>query len=280
MNGQGGRLDAKAPAFRPMRPPWTLSAQPSKREWTRPTARGYHGQVKTLSGLLVTAVAVAAAGMAGCGSVQQSADPQPSTSSTSGEHNNNLVIQAGTLEYPMQPPDFLQIHVAYRYCTAPAGAGAVPTPMPSGSDCYSISADQPWGGVTDCQSERITCTITVAAGRHRTSEVSQWFQLRTDAAGMCSTDCGSWPPSELNFAINGSLQIEADSYQLALGQGSTDGGTNNWWWAGNGWRACTMNFPGTSSGGENGLCSPDSKYLVNASNTATLEVYSGGQVVY
>ena len=103
--------------------------------------------MRTRSGALVaSAAAILVVGAPGCANVQQSADQPATASPTSGDHNNNVLIAGNTQiqEFPVQ--------LAFSYCTAPPAGGTtgVPTPLPSGSDCYSVSADQPWGGVTGC----------------------------------------------------------------------------------------------------------------------------------
>lgn len=78
--------------------------------------------------------------------------------------------------------------------------------------------------------------ICVHAGRHKTSDVADWFKDRADVAVHDRQSIGSWP-DKLNFAIYGDMILEG-SYgvhvkcqDIVIGQGS-EGGFNNWWFGG------------------------------------------------
>jgi hypothetical protein len=57
-------------------------------------------------------------------------------------------------------------------------------------------------------------------------------------------------PSSLNFAYNGTITIDGNSYQLVVGQGK-NGVHNNWWIGGNQWSSDTES-----------LITPDNKYRI------------------
>lgn len=87
-----------------------------------------------------------------------------------------------------------------------------------------ISSGQPWGGVNSYDGE-----ITIAAGRHKTKECASWYNnyVNGDSTHMVHTGGGSKVPSELNFAIKGTLIVNEKPFSICLGQGSNSGG-NNW----------------------------------------------------
>ena len=99
---------------------------------------------------------------------------------------------------------------------------------------HSITSGQPWGGVTTGVSDQ-NWGIDVKAGRHTSSSVANWFRSHASAA-----TCANWPsgcpdwPSELNFAITGTITINGTGYPVTIGQGSV-GLHNNWWIGGPGW---------------------------------------------
>ena len=84
---------------------------------------------------------------------------------------------------------------------------------------------QPWNGVTGCQVANGTsgtaanCEINVQAGRHNSAGPAQFFAQNVSAA-LCSWECGGSMPSNLNFAITGTITIGGTSYPITLGQGS------------------------------------------------------------
>ena len=87
-----------------------------------------------------------------------------------------------------------------------------------------------------------TSSVTILAGRHGTSEVAEWFRQRASAA-VVNIEFGDTWPSELNFAISGTLNANGSTFSVVIGQGN-DGFQNNWWVGGESWT------PGGS-----GLCS-------------------------
>lgn len=213
-------------------------------------ARGVKAAVAAGASILVL-------GAAGCSSSQPA--------STTLQANNMYI-------------DGHDVSVGYLYCTGTSGPSATPTPAAAGSDCYSVSAGQPWNGVQDCPTTSQECDMVVNAGRHGTPEVSQWFQGLANNQGSCTYECGSWPPTNLNVAITGTVLFNSNSYPLYLGQGSPAAGSENWWYLGPGWNFCTVN---TTSGktSQVGYCTPDGQYMVNVSNSSalTMQVYAVSQ---
>ena len=106
---------------------------------------------------------------------------------------------------------------------------------------YAVSPGQPWEGVT-ASGMGTTSSVTILAGRHGTSEVAEWFRQRASAA-VVNIEFGDTWPSELNFAISGTLNANGSTFSIVIGQGN-DGFQNNWWVGGESWT------PGGS-----GLCS-------------------------
>lgn len=106
---------------------------------------------------------------------------------------------------------------------------------------YAVSTGQPWEGVTT-SGMGTTSSVTILAGRHGTSEVAEWFRQRA-AAAVVNIEFGDEWPSELNFAISGTLNANGSTFSIVIGQGN-DGFENNWWVGGEGW-----------SPGGSGLCS-------------------------
>lgn len=98
---------------------------------------------------------------------------------------------------------------------------------------WRISKTQPWGGVSYSGN-----TITVKAGRHKTSEVADWFNDGLKAENMIpSSVTTDGTPGSLNFAIKAQLVLTNNTVTLTIdnfrfGQGSTPGSRNNWWMGG------------------------------------------------
>jgi hypothetical protein len=97
---------------------------------------------------------------------------------------------------------------------------------------YAVSDGQPWEGVTTTGSGS-TISIQVKAGEHLTSDVAQWFRQRVSAMvpGNAAFDA---VPSELSFAISGTLNVNGSTFAAVIGQGSLLGKAN-WWIGGSGW---------------------------------------------
>jgi hypothetical protein len=99
---------------------------------------------------------------------------------------------------------------------------------------HAITSGQPWGGIVTGVQDT-TWGIDVKAGRHASSSVANWFHSHASAA-----TCANWPsgcpdwPSDLNFAITGTITINGTNYPITIGQGSV-GPHNNWWIGGPGW---------------------------------------------
>jgi len=129
----------------------------------------------------------------------------------------------------------------------------------SANNGYDITSGQPWGGISTSESEG-SCIIDARAGRKGSTGPAQWFK---DRASVAMSASGSWLgwPKDLNFAFNGTLTVDSNSYQLVVGQGN-DGVHNNWWIGGNGF---------TSNGG--GLITPDKKYLITQYDVDFNEFY-------
>ncbi len=125
---------------------------------------------------------------------------------------------------------------------------------------YNITGGQPWGGVTTYDSQG-NWIVDAKAGRHNSSGPAQWF--KSQATNYTCTVCGGGPdePNDLNFAFNGNIVIEGNSYQAVVGQGS-DGVHNNWWIGGNGWNE-----------GRGGVCTPDNKYFIQGWDMSDNEFY-------
>ena len=118
---------------------------------------------------------------------------------------------------------------------------------------HSITSGQPWGGVST-GTDNNTWAIDVKAGRKGSSGVADWFKSRASAAWCANfpSDCPNWP-SELNFAMTGTLTINGTPYPVTIGQGST-GLHNNWWIGGPGW---TLNVSFGVA-----VVTPDGKYFI------------------
>ena len=97
---------------------------------------------------------------------------------------------------------------------------------------HSISSGQPFDGVTSGMAGS-NGYMKVRAGRHKTSDVADWFKDRADVAVGDRVAVDSWP-SELNFAVYGDLVVKGSNgndvkcTDIVIGQGST-GSFNNWW---------------------------------------------------
>ncbi len=124
---------------------------------------------------------------------------------------------------------------------------------------YCITGGQPWGGISASEDDG-NCTLDVKAGRKKTDGPAQWFKNRATMA-MCVS--GSWLgwPSSLNFAFNGTLTIDGNSYQLVVGQGN-DGVHNNWWIGGVNWGSDSVS-----------LITPDKKYCITQWDVSFNEFY-------
>lgn len=124
---------------------------------------------------------------------------------------------------------------------------------------YSITSGQPWHGISISESDG-DCTVNADAGRKKTDGPAQWFKNHATMA-MCVS--GSWLgwPSSLNFAFNGTITIDGNSYQLVVGQGN-DGVHNNWWIGGNQWGSDTAS-----------LITPDKKYCITQWDVSFNEFY-------
>ncbi len=122
---------------------------------------------------------------------------------------------------------------------------------------HSITSGQPWGGVTTGTQDGIW-GIDVKAGRHASSSVASWFRSHASVATCANfpSGCPDWP-SELNFAIRGTIKINGSEYPITIGQGSVGGVHNNWWIGGPGWTLKSSAFG-------DAVVTPDGKYFFEA----------------
>ena len=108
---------------------------------------------------------------------------------------------------------------------------------------HYISSGQPWGNPSwrfDNPSNVLDrkVTIVIRAGRHKTSEVADWFKSgNLTPWNLCGTDARYGSPSEFNFAAklhliviykNGTVKTLND-FRLGQGQGHDSNLHNNWW---------------------------------------------------
>ena len=99
---------------------------------------------------------------------------------------------------------------------------------------HSISDGQPYEGIFT-----LGYYLDVRAGRHETAEVAQYFNAGTtpdNALGLATSKSDTPLPSELNFAVSGTLSVAMDNKNgvcpdMKIAQGHY-GDTNNWWIAG------------------------------------------------
>jgi len=124
---------------------------------------------------------------------------------------------------------------------------------------YSITSGQPWGGLITSESEG-SCTIDARAGRKGSSGPAQWFKDRASVAMSASGSWGAWP-NNLNFAFDGILIIDGNSYQLVVGQGN-DGVHNNWWIGGIGFTSDQVS-----------LITPDKEYSISQFDVSFNQFY-------
>lgn len=121
---------------------------------------------------------------------------------------------------------------------------------------HSITSGQPWGGVSvGTQDEE--WAIDVKAGRKGSGGVADWFRSHASNATCANfpSGCPDWP-SDLNFAIRGTIKINGSEYPITIGQGSV-GLHNNWWIGGPGWSLKSSAFG-------DAVVTPDGKYFFEA----------------
>ena len=97
-------------------------------------------------------------------------------------------------------------------------------------DVNSITPGEPWGDVTsESHNGGKTVEIKVDAGRKADKANAKWFNdtVNGQSSKMFHTRGGDNVPSELNFAIQGILEINKQRFNVCLGQG-TSGTYNNW----------------------------------------------------
>lgn len=126
---------------------------------------------------------------------------------------------------------------------------------------YNITSGQPWSGINISESDG-SSVINARAGRKGSTGPAQWFRGKASIAMCVSTSIGAWP-KDLNFAFDGTLIIDGNSYHLVVGQGN-DGVHNNWWigGAGDGWTGDNLK-----------LVTPDKKYYISEYDMSFNEFY-------
>jgi hypothetical protein len=99
---------------------------------------------------------------------------------------------------------------------------------------YAITDGQPWGEVEssfyyDKKNKRNELKIDVGAGRKASKKPAQFYNsiVNSNTNKMIHTRGGDNVPKELNFAFNGILKINNDSFNVCIGQGH-HGSYNNW----------------------------------------------------
>ncbi len=98
---------------------------------------------------------------------------------------------------------------------------------------YSITDGQPWGGVSTT-SNNDNATITVKAGRKKSTDVAIWFKDTIENGSAIGCQTIDKLPTKLNFACKGTMSFShgGSSYigeNIIIAQGSTAGSRNNWW---------------------------------------------------
>lgn len=123
---------------------------------------------------------------------------------------------------------------------------------------YNITGGQPWGGVTVNQNSG-PIVINVQAGRSGSTGPADWFNAATSMPIGNDVTLGGHP-SELNFALSGTLTINGTNYPIVLGQGHTSEGQNNWWLGGqgSGWSEYTV--------APEGIKTPDGQYVISGAD--------------
>ncbi len=126
---------------------------------------------------------------------------------------------------------------------------------------YSITSGQPWGGINISESDG-SSIVNARAGRKASAGPAQWFKGKANVAFCVNGDRSTPFPKELNFAFEGTLIIDGNSYQLVTGQGN-DGIHNNWWiGGGSGWTTDGIS-----------LITPDKKYAIAQLDMSSNEFY-------
>ena len=100
---------------------------------------------------------------------------------------------------------------------------------------HSITSGQPYSGTTASGSDG-KCTITVKAGRKKSSSVADWFTQQIGTGNAIACDSSGPMPDELNFAVEGTLTLtQGDTVMtcenMIVAQGNFSS-VNNWWLGG------------------------------------------------
>jgi hypothetical protein len=138
-------------------------------------------------------------------------------------------------------------------------------------DAYSVTAGQPWQGVSSNGGmPGSALEVTAVAGRHKSTAPATWFNQRTGLLIGYALEDGR--PNELNFAFAGTLVVSAladgmtvrtTSYPIYLGQGSDFLLGDDWWF---GAPSTQEDGPGWTVTSEGYLVTPDGLYVVCQKN--------------
>ncbi|KAB1158385.1 hypothetical protein F7018_09415 [Tenacibaculum aiptasiae] len=93
---------------------------------------------------------------------------------------------------------------------------------------HSIGDEKNWGDIS-VKTNNNTLTITIKADRHGDEKPAKFYKnfVGENTQHMIHTARGSNSPSKLNFAVEGTLYINQDEFEVCLGQGHYSS-TNNW----------------------------------------------------
>ena len=128
---------------------------------------------------------------------------------------------------------------------------------------YAVTAGQPWQGVSVAGGNTALLKVTVKAGRQNSTPPATFFQSNAKAAKGTLTYSDT--PSQLNFAITGTLYINGAGYPVVIGQGQ-HGADNNWWIGNNGsydsnFSSADTRFPG--------VVTADGKFIISTSGSTS-----------
>jgi hypothetical protein len=134
---------------------------------------------------------------------------------------------------------------------------------------YSITPNQPWGGVNSSSFGSGAIIIYITAGR-QDSDASNNFISSQATSQFISTEASSsmTAPTSSNFAVEGNLVIGGVAYPIMLVQRGS-GGRNYWWLAGAspGWSYVVPALPNSPF-----LVTPDNRYQIWAWTLNTFNV--------
>lgn len=101
---------------------------------------------------------------------------------------------------------------------------------------HEVTKGQPYAGVTSKVDKPGTGVIVVNAGRKGSEAVATWFMKNVGSGQTLACDSKGSAPSDLNFAVLGTLTLELEGKSIVcedvlIGQGHF-GVNNNWWMGG------------------------------------------------